>query len=273
MDIMSEEIISEKITKALTDNEEKYKQREKERDLHKSRVESDNRKLMERVEKLQKILDNIPQELRATASEFVLSDELKKEFPSDDVRTKKVGVAMADVIQLIVTSTGERISTPIVYDRKTGETITKQDIIKAKNYKSIHNTDYSIIVTEKGIKDSRLTEERDGILIVHSRIVLDIAKRIRNFLLEISKLKNCSNGRQTKQYKLYDYLTSSEYYRDFQEINETKNKIDELQRKEEDYHNNIWNRRKGYVENWYEINRRNERIISDITEEDPDEFT
>lgn len=75
-----------------------------------------------------------------------LLDELKKAFPEDDVRPKKFGVAMADVVQVVVTKTGLRIP-PIVYDRKTGESVTKSDMMKAKNYKTVHNTDYSIIVT------------------------------------------------------------------------------------------------------------------------------
>jgi hypothetical protein len=262
------EYINEKISDAISNNEIKHRQREAERELHHGRIEADNKKLMDQVEKLQKTLDNIPQELRGTASEFVLSEELRKEFPLDEVRTKKVGVAMADVIQTIVTNSGEKLLIPIVYDRKTGDSVTKLDIAKAKSYKTIHNTEYSIIVTDKGIKDNRLSEEREGVLIVHPRIVVDIAKRTRSFVIEISKLTQCNKGRQTKQARLYDYFTSTEYYRDFEETNETKKKIDELQRKEEDYHKTMWNRRKEYVEKWFEINYKNERIVSDITQED-----
>ena len=264
------EHIDEKIREALSNNEIKYRQREAERELHRTRIEADNQKLMEQVEKLQKTLDNIPQELRGTASEFVLSEELRKEFPFDEFRTKKVGVAMADVIQNIVTNSGEKLSIPIVYDRKTGETVTKLDIAKAKSYRTIHNTEHSIIVTDKGIKDNRLSEEREGILLVHPRVVADIAKRIRSFIIEMSKMAQCNKGRQTKQAKLYNYFTSAEYYRDFEEINVTKKKIDELQRREEDYHKTMWNKRKDYVDIWFEINYKNERKVSDITHEDVD---
>ena len=137
---------------------------------------------MDQVEKLQKTLDNIPPELRGTAGEFVLIEELKKEFRTDNIVGKRVGVAMADAVQSIVTETGECITIPIVYDRKTGDNITKLDIVKAKNYKAVHNTDHCLIVTEKGIKGNRLTEEREGVLLVHPSIVIDIAKRIRRLL-------------------------------------------------------------------------------------------
>lgn len=157
---------------------------------------------------------------------------------------------------------------PIVYDRKTGESITKSDIAKAKNYKTIHNTDYSIIVTEKGIKNNSLTEEREGVLLVHPRVVVDIVKRMRSFLIEISKQTQTSKGRESKQSKLYGYFTSAEYYREVKETIETKKKLDELQRKEEEYHKTIWNRRKEYVEKWFESNKKNETMVSDIAQED-----
>ena len=53
-----------KIRQAIIENESKHQQREKEFELQHSRIESDNKKLMDQVEKLQKTLDNIPPELR-----------------------------------------------------------------------------------------------------------------------------------------------------------------------------------------------------------------
>ena len=41
---------------------------------------------------------------------------------------------MPDVIQTIVEN-GEKIDTRILWDRKTGESITTEDIMKAKKYK------------------------------------------------------------------------------------------------------------------------------------------
>jgi hypothetical protein len=264
-------IVEEKITQAIVYNEDKHKQREKEFELQRTRMQNDNRELMERAEKLQKTLDNIPVELRGTASEFVLLDELTEEFPDDEITPKTVGKAMADVVQVVVTETGERISTPIVYDRKTGESIKPSDIEKAKNYKRIHKTDYCLIVADKGIKNNRLTEEREGILLVHRTIVLDIAKRIRHFLIETSRQARTNEGRNSKQEKLYEYFTSLEYTRDVQEKLETRSKLDDLQRREEKYHKDTWSKRKDLVERWSDLDRKDARRTKDITEEDPED--
>lgn len=172
----------ERIRRAIIDNELKHAQKENEFELQHSRIEANNKKLLERVEKLQKTLDNIPPEVQGTSGEFSLIDELRNEFRRE-ISPKKVGVAMADVVQVIVTDTGEIIKTPIVYDKKTGEKVSVSDIVKAKNYRTVHKTDHSIIVT-KDIKNNRFTEVRDGVLLVHPVAVVDIAKRIRWFLIE-----------------------------------------------------------------------------------------
>jgi hypothetical protein len=104
---------------------------------------------------------------------------------------------------------------------------------------------------------------------VHPRIVIDIAKRIRRFLIEISKQTASSKGRQSKQSQLYEYFTSSEYYRGVSETIDAKDKLDGLQRKEEEYHKTLWNRRKELIEKWFEIDKKNEETVSDISQDQP----
>lgn len=108
------------------------------------------------------------------AGEKYLYDKLKSTFGQDILVVKKVGVEMPDVVQTIVLENGDRVSTPIAWDSKTGDCITAKDIKQAKRYKEICNTECSIIVSAKGIteKDSDggragLMGYRDGILLVH----------------------------------------------------------------------------------------------------------
>lgn len=136
---------TENIKQAVNQNEAQHLQIEKEYQLKLKRLES-------QLEKQQKIIDSTAPELRGTAGEFVLRDLLQNEFRSDNFTSKKTGISMSDIIQTIVTETGETIPTPIVYDVKKGDNVTKSDIAKAKYYMSVHNTHHSIIVT-KDIKN------------------------------------------------------------------------------------------------------------------------
>jgi hypothetical protein len=264
-------LIDGRIRQAVTDVEARYKQSEEQFKLQHARIEADNKKLMDQVEKLQKTLDNIPAEVRGTAGEFILVDELKKQFVRDEIKPKRVGVSMADAIQIIVTEDGGRINTPIVYDRKMGDTVTRSDLEKAKKYKTIHNTDYSIIVTARGIRNNHFTEEREGVLLVHPMVLIDIAKRIRSFIIEASKQDKSYIAMDSKQAKIYKFITSAEFNRDVRIKMGLKSDLDEMQRKEEDYHRTMWHKRKNFLDKWFELDHNNERIISDIIECDKDQ--
>jgi hypothetical protein len=191
-------------------------QKQTENDLQHRRIKEENQSLLNQVEKLQKALDSVPPELRGTAGEIVLFDHLHDAFPKDEFMLKKVGVKMADVIQMVVLENGEKLAPPIAWDKKTDkDKVSKDDIEKAKSYKIIHNTDLSIIVT-KGIteKDSNntLIGTREGILLVHPSIVVEICKLLRSFIIEMAKHRS-NDGRASKQAKLYDHLISAEYAR------------------------------------------------------------
>jgi hypothetical protein len=229
------------------------------------------------LEKMQKTVDSIPPELRGTAGEFVLLEELNNGFPKDDIQAKKPGREMADVIHTIVTDTGQRISPPIVYDMKTGESVTPTDIFKAKRYKEIHNTDYSIIVTAKGIrpKDCKanrmsLIGEREGILLFHPLVVVEEARLIRNFIIENAEQRTINNGGKSKHKKLYDYLTSPERDRKIHEKMRIKSKLDDQQTKEEEYHKRLWKNRKDMVQELFDTEEEDKRMIKEIIQGDAD---
>lgn len=54
-------------------------------------------------------MDSIPSELRGTAGEIILLDELHAEFPTDELEPKIVGKEMPDVVQTVVTDKGDKI--------------------------------------------------------------------------------------------------------------------------------------------------------------------
>src|SRR5205807_2959351 len=104
---------------------------------------------------------------------------------------------------------------------------------KAKEYKTIHNTDYSIIVTEKGItkKDSNneMFGERDGIKLVHPIAVVDMARIFRSIIIDKAKQTSSNKDRTSKEAKLYEYLKSSEYARAVEWERKATMSLDDLQ--------------------------------------------
>jgi hypothetical protein len=260
------------IQQAIFDNERRHTQRETEYKLKLSRIEADNKELVSKVEQLQKTLDSIPSEMRGTAGEIILLDELHTAFPTDELEPKIVGKEMPDVVQTVVTDKGDKIAPPIVWDKKTEkDKLSKEDIEKAHNYKTKYQTDFSIIVTAKGItsKDSKneLIGKRDGIMLIHPNIAIEVAKLIRGFLIENSKLIRSKNGRESKQRKLYDYIMSAKYATKVKTIMHINSKLERLQSNEEGYHKKKWRERKKLIESWFGVEEEDEYIINEIIQD------
>ena len=158
---------------------------------------------------------------------------------------------------------------------KTGETVTAKDIEKAKKYKEKYNTDYCIVVSAKGIttKDSKIYKtgligEREGVLIIHPKIVIAVAQLTRNFIIEKAKLIKNNNGKVSKQTKLYEYITSSARFRKMQEKMVKKIKLDNLQKLEEAYITKLWMEAKKLRQDWYDLDRDDQDNINAIVQEE-----
>jgi hypothetical protein len=261
----------EEIARAVREKEWKHQEERAAYRTQIDRLEKDNRDLTAKAEEQKKKIDNMSSEFGGSKGELHLLETLESAFPNDKLIPKKVAVDMADIIQTVVTENGiKRIEhePPIVWDRKTSDKVTPSDICKAKNYKTKHNTDYSIIVTEKGIttKDSenRVFGMREGIYLVHPTAVVDIARIFRSFIIDKAKQTSSDIDRTSKQARLYEYLKSSEYGRTIETMREGKIKLDDLQRKEEKYHKDLWKDRTKIIEAWSRIVEQNQEKIDDV---------
>ena len=268
--LQRDNVVNDKIAKIREEEKQKNKQEKAQYELQLERIQKHN-------DELQKTLDNIPSEFKGQAGEIVLFDELHKAFPQDELIQKTNGVEMPDIVQTIVQEKGDRLCTPILWDMKTGETVTPKDIEKVKRYKEKYNTDYCIVVTAKGIttKDSKiyrtgLIGKREGVVFVHPKIVVGVAQLTRTFLIEKTKLIKNNKGKISKQMKLYDYITSDARFRKMQEKMLKKLKLDDIQRLEEAYIIKLWKEAKKLRQDWYDLDIEDQENINEIIHEDED---
>lgn len=165
------------------------------------------------------------------------------------------------------------MDTPIVYDNKAANTVTKADIIKARKYQKMHGTNYVLIVSSNLPKTSvpnELLGEKEGIILVHPSIVVEVSKRIRDGIIEISKLSLGKEDRQEKQDKLYQYIMSQEFSLVLKSLSDLNEKLYNLQSKEEKDHQTLWKNRKSLQEEllktYNELSSGIESIIQDSIE-------
>jgi Uncharacterized protein conserved in bacteria (DUF2130) len=261
------------------DYEEQYRrlcaQREQDNRQRESEYQRRFAQLEQENQHMKKILESIPPELRGTSGEINLYADLHKAFPDDLLVLKKVGREMPDIIQTVVTENGERLTAVVLWDTKTGEKITTEDIEKAKRYKEIYNTDYCTIVSKTyltGKHSKNLSSgyigKRDGILLVHESVAIGVAEQIRNWIIERTRLEKQNNGRVSKEIKLYDYVTSSSRFRKMREKAENKLKLEESIRKQEDYNRKVWNEQRRIINESVELDKEDLKTISEITQVD-----
>lgn len=223
--------------------ERELKQTIQERDVQLTRFTSE-------IESLKKQLSQSQSELKGEAGEIDLHANLSEAFPGDAFRRQKRGTSSVDIIQQIRVG-NTMLDIPIVYDNKAANTVTKKDIEKAKKYQKIHGTNYVIIVSANLPKTSApngLFCRRDGILLVHPSIVVEVSRQIRSGIMEISKLSSSRQDRNTKEAKLYEYVISSEFSLLLEDISQVNEKLYTLQTKEEKDHQTLWKSRKDLVE-------------------------
>lgn len=226
------------------EKERKLQQEIRERDIQITRFSDE-------IETLKKQLIRNQSELKGEAGEIDLYAKLTQSFPEDLFRRQKRGISTGDIIQQIRIR-NMSVTMPIVYDNKVVNQVSKKDIEKAKKYKKIHTTNYVLIVSVNLPKNSvpnGLLGEKEGILLVHPSIVVDVVKQIRMGIVEISKTSKTREDRDTKESKLYNYVTSSDFSLNIESIARINEELYLIQNKEERDHQVLWKKRKELVEN------------------------
>jgi hypothetical protein len=200
----------------------------------------------EEVEDLKKQVIQSQAELKGEAGEIDLFAKLTEAFPDDHFRRQTRGKSTGDIIQEIRYN-GKLIDIPIVYDNKEVESISINDINKAKKYQQIHATKYVILVSSKLPKrdvKSGLLGEKDGIYLVHPSIIVPFIFYLRKAIIELSLLSKSEKERESKEAVLYEYIRSHEFRAQMEFISKTHFKLWQLQDKEEKEHEKTWKDRK-----------------------------
>lgn len=202
----------------------------------------------EEAELLKKKLTQNQSELTGEVGENTLYNILTEAFQQeqDCFERSKRGTEMGDIIHYIKTHNGI-LDTKIVYDNKSSSTVTRSDIEKAQRYKKIHNTNHVIIVSSNLPKrdiENRLIGQKEGILLVHPDIVVEVVKQIRQGIIKISNYAKSKIEKESKEAELYDFITSDNFLGVIEENKFEYYHILKDQETEEKDHQTLWKRRK-----------------------------
>jgi hypothetical protein len=204
------------------------------------------------IEEMKEQMSQTQPELKGEVGEQKLLDDLKEAFPEDQFSRQTRGISEGDIIQHIRTVSGTLLKIPIVYDNKEVARVTKKEIKKQQYYKDHEGTDYLLIVCPKNgipknIKNGILGK-KEGITLVSRDIVVEVAGYLRNTIIQISKSFESKKDQETKQARIYEFITSREFCRRLESLSNDNMEMRTIQDKEEKDHQTLWKKRKEIVQ-------------------------
>ena len=169
-----------------------------------------------------------------------LFDELKREFPEDDIRRVPKGAAGADIIHVVMLC-GKECGT-IIYDSKDHDQFRSEHVTKLRADQLAAGAEHAILATRKLPQGTRQLELRDGVLLANPARVVVVATLIRQHLIQLHSLRVSNIECDKKTAALYEFIVSERCSSLLARIDERADYLLEEQKKEITWHKNNWNR-------------------------------
>lgn len=206
----------------------------------KAKAFDENQKLSSKVTDLQRALENKTAEELGEGAEVKLFDELKREFPEDDIRRVPKGAAGADIIHVVMLC-GKECGT-IIYDSKDHDQFRSEHVTKLRADQLAAGAEHAILATRKLPRGTRQLELRDGVLLANPARVVVVATLIRQHLIQLNSLRISNIECDKKTAALYEFIVSERCSSLLARVDERADYLLEEQKKEITWHKNNWNR-------------------------------
>lgn len=219
-----EEVISEvSITKEKELTERLAQEREKiSKQMHDENQlkDEENKKtigdLTTQIAELKRRAEQGSMQLQGEVQELVIENELRAIYPLDTIEEIRKGVSGADILQTVISNTGECCG-KIYYESKRTKAFNQEWIKKFKDDNLQICADALVLITET-LPNGNIFSFMDGVYVVSFKEFKAVTAFIRNFLLKIAENNVSNANRGTKEEMLYNYLTSNEFKSQFEAI-------------------------------------------------------
>ena len=197
-------------------------------------------------DELARKLEQGSQQTQGEVLELELEEVLNTEFPNDEIMPVPKGVSGADIIQKVMDRSG-RICGQIVWESKKTKNWTEGWIQKLKDDQRLIKADLAVIASVALPEDVKGFVFRDGVWICDIKLIVALATALRINLLNITRERAMSVGKNEKMEALYSYLSGVEFTQRVEAIIETFSNMDEGLKKERMAYEKIWSEREKQI--------------------------
>jgi hypothetical protein len=182
----------------------------------------------------QRKADQGSQQLQGEVLELAIEEALRRSFPMDVIEEVRKGQRGGDVLQRVVSRTGEAVGM-ILWEAKRAKDWSPQWIPKLKEDMRACGAAVGILVTMPGAlpKDwpgGAYFALYEDVWVTQASTAAGIAEALRTGLIDLHRQRAVSAGKGEKMEALYDYLTSPQFAQKLKAVYETFKKMrDELE--------------------------------------------
>jgi hypothetical protein len=155
------------------------------------------------------------QQLQGEVLELTLEQDLQNAFPLDTIEEVRKGVRGGDVVQRVMTRSGQSAGT-LLWEAKRAKDWSGQWVGKLKEDLRACGADVAVLVTigaafPRDWDEGQLFGLHEDIWVTSWSTALQLATVLRSGLLDVQKQRLISAGKGEKMEAVYDYLTSSQF--------------------------------------------------------------
>jgi len=199
-------------------------------------------------QKLERTIDHLKRQVQkktagelGEGAELDLYEELKREFPTDDIRRVKKGLPGADIVHKIIES--GTVAGCVVYDSKNRTAWRNDYVTKLRADQLAEKADHAILASRVFPAGSSQLATQDGVIIANPARVVALAGLIRGHITHVATLRLSESDRAEKMAAVYDFVTSDRCSQLFDQMDALYADLLALDEKEKTSHDLTWRKR------------------------------
>jgi hypothetical protein len=192
--------IEEDVAKKITEDQ-RLKTAEKDKQLDDMRRQ---------IEDLKRKAEQGSQQSQGEILELEIESSLKTLFPIDQIEPVPKGMKGGDIIQRVITSSGQHAGT-VIWETKRTKSWIDGWIDKLKDDQRAISAEFAVIVTQALPKDVPHLALVDGVWVVDFLTFQGIAVALRSNLLQLFQARAVAVGKGEKMDFVYNYLTGTQF--------------------------------------------------------------
>ncbi len=166
--------------------------------------------MQKQIEELKRRAEQGSQQLQGEVQELELEALLRAKFPRDTIAPVPKGEHGGDALQRVLGPLGQSCGT-ILWESKRTKNWSDGWLAKLRDDQRAAKAELAVLVTQTLPPGVEAFDWVEGVWVVHPKVAIPVALMLRQSLVEVSMVRQSSEGQQTKMEMLYSYLTGPRF--------------------------------------------------------------